>query len=76
MPTFSKISHTSFSARDAEASAKWWKELFDLTNLDRTKGDGWKAVLLLHPTTATIIEFQQHDANQGESFDPRRTGGP
>ena len=74
MPTFSKISHTSFSARDAEASAKWWKELFDLTNLDRTKGDGWKAVLLLHPTTATIIEFQQHDANQGESFDPRRTG--
>jgi len=29
---------------------------------------------LLHPTTATIMEFQQHDANQGESFDPRRTG--
>ena len=74
MPTFSKISHTSFSARDAEASASWWKEVFDLADLDRTDGDGWKAILLLHPATATIIEFQQHDANQGETFDPTRTG--
>ncbi len=74
MPTFSKVSHTSFSARDAEASAKWWSEVFDLTELDRTAGDGWKAILLIHPATATIIEFQQHDANQGERFDPARTG--
>jgi glyoxylase I family protein len=74
MPTFSKVSHISFSARDAEASAKWWSEVFDLAEVDRTEGDGWRGILLIHPPTATIIEFQQHDANQGEAFDPARTG--
>ncbi|MFN2539703.1 MAG: VOC family protein, partial [Mycobacteriales bacterium] len=42
--------------------------------LDTAHGDGWTAILLIHPATATIIEFQQHDANGGESFDPARTG--
>ena len=74
MPTFSKISHVSFSARDCERSAAWWSEVFDMHELDRSGGDGWKGILLLHPTTATIIEFQQHDGNAGETFDPARTG--
>ena len=74
MPEFSKVSHISFSARDAERSARWWKEVFGLSDLDRAGGDGWRAILLIHSPSATIIEFQQHDANQGETFDPRRTG--
>ena len=74
MPAFSKVSHISFSATDAEASAKWWSQVFDLTELDRVQGEGWTGILLLHPPSATIVEFQQHDANQGERFDPRRTG--
>ncbi|WAC93422.1 VOC family protein [Mycobacterium sp. Aquia_213] len=74
MPTFSRVSHISFSARDAEASARWWAALFDLTEIDRATGDGWRGILLIHPSTRTIIEFQQHDANQGETFDPLRTG--
>ena len=73
-PTVAKVSHISFSARDAERSAVWWRETFALEEVDRTAGDGWTAVLLIHPETATIIEFQQHDANEGETFDPRRTG--
>jgi glyoxylase I family protein len=73
-PSFSKVSHISFSARDAEASADWWRRVFEFEDLDRVAGDGWKAVLLIHPATVTIIEFQQHDANQGETFDPARTG--
>lgn len=74
MPKFSKISHISFSARDCERSAAWWSEVFDMRELDRSAGDGWKGILLLHPATATIIEFQQHDRNAGETFDPARTG--
>jgi glyoxylase I family protein len=74
MPTFSKISHVSFSARDAQASAAWWTRVFELTEIERVEGPGWKGILLIHPATATIIEFQQHDANAGESFDPSRTG--
>jgi glyoxylase I family protein len=74
MPTFSKVSHISFSVRDAEASAGWWTNLLGLTEVDRVAGDGWRAILLMHPPSRTIVEFQQHDANQGEVFDPRRTG--
>jgi glyoxylase I family protein len=74
MPMFSKVSHISFSARDAEASATWWRDVFGLTEIDRVEGPGWRGVLLIHGPTATIIELQQHDGNQGEAFDPRRTG--
>jgi glyoxylase I family protein len=74
MPAFDKISHVSFSARDAEASASWWTELLGLVEIDRVHGPGWRGIVLLHPPTATVIEFQQHDANQGERFDPSRTG--
>ena len=74
MPVFSGVSHISFSVRDAEASAQWWARLFDLIEIDRVHGDCWRGILLLHPPSRTIIEFQQHDANGGEPFDPRRTG--
>jgi glyoxylase I family protein len=74
MPVFSRVSHISFSARDAEASAQWWATLLDLTEIDRVAGAGWRGILLMHAPTRTIIEFQQHDGNRGEPFDPRRTG--
>ena len=74
MPTFSKVSHISFSVRDAEASAQWWAALLELTEIDRVGGDGWQGILLLHPPSRTVIEFQQHDGNQGGTFDPLRTG--
>jgi len=74
MPTFRKVSHISFSTRDAEASAQWWKTVFDFRDLEHVAGDGWHGLLLIHQPTATIIEFQQHDTNQGETFDPTRTG--
>jgi glyoxylase I family protein len=74
MATFSGISHISFSVSDNEKSAQWWSEVFDLEELDRAIGDGWTAILLIHPATAAIIEFQQHDENGGEPFDPARTG--
>jgi glyoxylase I family protein len=74
MPRFDKISHISFSARDADACADWFERVMGFARFDSTSGQGWHAVLLLHPASATIVEFQQHDANGGESFDPRRTG--
>jgi glyoxylase I family protein len=74
MATFSRVSHISFSVRDAAASAQWWAKLLELTEIDRVAGNEWHAILLLHPASRTIIEFQQHDRNRGETFDPRRTG--
>ena len=74
MRAFSKVSHTSFSVSDAEASAAWWREVLDLEELDRSEGSGWRGILLIHPASATILEVQQHEANAGERFDPARTG--
>ncbi|WP_193044666.1 VOC family protein [Mycolicibacterium baixiangningiae] len=74
VPTFSRVSHTSFSVRDAEASARWWAAVLNLIEIDRVAGDGWRGILLLHPASRTILEFQQHEGNDGEAFDPRRTG--
>jgi glyoxylase I family protein len=73
-PTFSKVSHVSFSVSDAEATAQWWRDVFGLADLERVHGEGWHGILLIHPATATVVEFQQHDGNQGERFDPTRTG--
>jgi glyoxylase I family protein len=74
MPEWRKVSHTSFSVRDAEASAEWSRRVLGLTEIDRVHGADWHGILLLHPPSATVLEYQQHDAHQGERFDPRRTG--
>src|SRR6476620_3990627 len=74
MQTFSRVSHISFSVRDSEARARWWARLLDLSEIDRVVGDGGRAILLMPPPSRTIVEFQQHDGNQGDTFDPRRTG--
>lgn len=73
MPQFSNVSHISFSVRDADKTAQWWKDVFDLEPLATIEQDTWRAVLLaLTPQIA--IEFQEHKANRGEEFDPVRTG--
>ena len=74
MSTFQGVSHISFSVRDAEASASWWGALLELTEYARVADGGWHGIVLLHPSSRTLIEFQQHEQNQGEAFDPRRTG--
>jgi glyoxylase I family protein len=73
-PTIAKISHVSLSATDAEASAEWWERVLGFKEIDRAKGEGWFGIVLAHPDTGVVIEFQQHEANRGEPFDPARTG--
>ena len=71
---FSRISHVSFSVRDLATSVGWYKDVLGLLEIDYVEGDGWQGVLLLHEASGTMLECQHHDANQGEPFDPRRTG--
>jgi glyoxylase I family protein len=74
MPTFSDVSHISLSVSDAETTANWWKRVFGLRELVRLDHDeGWQGILL-ELTESIAIEFQQHDANGGEPFNPVRTG--
>jgi glyoxylase I family protein len=74
MPRFSDVSHISLSVSDAEKTASWWKDVFELRELVRLDHEeGWHGVLL-ELTETIAIEFQQHDTNAGEAFDPVRTG--
>jgi len=74
MLRFSDVSHISLSVSDAEKAATWWKEVFGLRELVRLDHEeGWHAILL-ELTETIALEFQQHDANAGEGFDPARTG--
>lgn len=73
MPVFSNVSHISFSVRDADKSTRWWQEVFGVERVMALEEEGWRAVVLAL-TDSIAIEFQQHDANQGETFDPTRTG--
>ena len=59
-----RVSKTSVSA------VKWTF----VRRFDSTDEEGWSSILLIHEPSATILEFQQHDANDGSTFDPRRTG--
>ena len=71
---FTKLSHISLSTRDLLTSVGWYRAVLGFQELDYVEGEGWRGVLMIHEPSATVIELQQHDANQGERFDPRRTG--
>lgn len=74
MPRFADVSHISLSVSDAEKTASWWKDVFGLRELVRLDHEeGWHGILL-ELTETIAIEFQQHDANGGEVFNPVRTG--
>lgn len=73
MPRFDHIGHISFSVSDCEKTAAWWSEVFGFEEVYRIQEDTWRAILL-DLGDGTAIEFQQHDANEGETFDPVRTG--
>ncbi len=73
MPTFTNIGHISFSVTDCATTAAWWTAVFGFEQIYEVEEDTWRAILLGMPD-GTAIEFQQHDANEGESFAPHRTG--
>ena len=73
-PQWQKISHSSFSVQDAEGSAAWARRVLGMEDLERVAGTDWHGVLVLHPPSGTVLEYQQHDRGSHDRFDPRRTG--
>ncbi|HVF13009.1 MAG TPA: VOC family protein [Acidimicrobiales bacterium] len=71
---FTGVAHLSFSVRDLLITVGWYRAVLGLQEIDFVEGDGWKGVLMIHAPSSTMLQLHQHDANQGESFDPRRTG--
>ena len=68
------FSHVSLSVRDREKSAAWYGDVFGFQVFERLEEDAYVEAVMIHPPSGTILCLQQHRRNQGEAFDPRRTG--
>lgn len=74
MTKIAGFSHVSLSVRDRDRSADWYCRIFGFNVLEKIEEEKYVETVLVHPTGA-ILCLQQHRANQGETFDPSRTGG-
>jgi glyoxylase I family protein len=68
------ISHVSLSVRDRDKSAAWYHDVFGFEVFEQLDEPEYVEAIMIHPPTGTILCLQQHRANAGEPFDPRRTG--
>lgn len=76
MPAITGVSHVDLSVTDIEASEAWYKRLLDAVPLfgGRNDAHGLEARYIMEPTSGLVIGLEQHDANDGSSFDERRVG--
>lgn len=75
MPEFAGVSHVALSVRDRDRSRDWYSQVLGFRQLEENREEAFDEWILLHPTNHMVLCLQQHKANQGETFDPARTGG-
>ena len=71
------LHHIALTVTDIDASVAWYSDLFDFVELVREEhygGGGGYGVLIGRPDWSMAIDLSYHPTNQGESFDPARTG--
>ncbi|HEX2051296.1 MAG TPA: VOC family protein [Actinomycetota bacterium] len=69
------FSHVSLSVRDRDRSERWYCDVLGFETFEHLDEGDYREAILLHRASGTILCVQQHHANEGEEFDPRRTGG-
>ena len=70
------LHHVALTVSDIEASVAWYTDLFGFVELVRDKhaeGEG-RAVVLGKSDWSMFVVMNHHPTNQGEAFDPTRTG--
>jgi glyoxylase I family protein len=73
MPELEGFSHVSLSVRDLDTSSAWYADVLGFSVFDKQSNDVFREHIMLHPTGA-ILCLQNHHANAGETFEPKRTG--
>jgi catechol-2,3-dioxygenase len=76
MPAITGISHVDLSVTDIEASEAWYRELFGAVPLFGGRSDkhDLEVRYIIEPSSGVVIGLEQHDANDGSTFDERRVG--
>ena len=70
------LHHVALTVSDIEVSVAWYKDVFNFAELIRdehTVGGG-HGVVLGEEDWSMFVVLNHHPTNQGESFDPTRTG--
>lgn len=78
-PSITGVHHFSPTVCDVEASATWYEQVFDMIRVPITfphhqREDTGYAVMLIEPSSGLAIGLHHNTANEGESFDEKRTG--
>jgi glyoxylase I family protein len=75
MPEFAGISHVALSVRSRDRSRDWYSQVLGFEVIEENREEAFDEWILAHPRNRMVLCLQQHMANQGEPFDPARTGG-
>ena len=71
------LHHVALTVTDIDKSVAWYKDLFGFEELVRDEhagGGGGNAVVVGKPDWSMFVVMNHHPTNQGEGFDPTRTG--
>ena len=74
MPEFAGMSHVSLSVRDRDVSRDWYHRVLGFEQFEELRTGAYDEWIMVHPRNQMVLCLQQHKANQGEEFDPVRTG--
>jgi catechol 2,3-dioxygenase-like lactoylglutathione lyase family enzyme len=77
-PALAGIQHVGLTVADVDASAAWYERVLGLdrqfTEPHHQSALGGYSIVLGTPDMSLNIGLDHHPANEGESFDPTRTG--
>ena len=77
-PGLTGIQHVGLTVRDVEASAQWYQQVLGLQRQfeepHHHSDQGGYAVVLGTPDMSLNVGLDHHPANDGDGFDPTRTG--
>jgi glyoxylase I family protein len=74
MPTITGGHHVGFTVRDADASAKWYADLFAMQEVLRGDEETVHFRVLAHPESGCVIGVRQYPQHADGRFDEFRTG--
>ena len=74
MPTLAGYSHLSLSVTDLEKSTEWYCDILGFESIAHVEGDGFLRNRLRQPDAGITLTLTAHEANEGDTFDERRTG--
>lgn len=74
MPTLAGYSHLSLSVTDLDQSTRWYCDILGFEVVSHIDGEGFVRNRLRQPDAGITVTLTAHEANEGDTFDERRTG--